>query len=85
MRFVIQTDPNVVELNWMWLPTFIGMHSGFKAEMEKVFLDKHKGRNITAAVLDEIHAEIIEYLLAKYPRKGLDQYLDALKYVEDLP
>lgn len=84
MRFVIQTEPNVVELNWMWLPTFIGMHSGFKAEMEDHFLKKFKGRNVTPAILDEIHQEIISFLLEKYPRKGLEKYLDAVKFVEDL-
>ena len=35
MRFVVQTGPGVVELNWMWLPTFIGLSTQAKTLLEQ--------------------------------------------------
>ncbi len=84
MRTVIRTAPGVVELNWMWLPTFIGMNAQLKTEIEERLKPKLEGQPLTGDTLDKAHTEVISFLLEKFPDiKGLNDYLDALKYVED--
>lgn len=81
MRAVIRTAPGVVELNWMWLPTFVGMNAKLKKELEERLAPKLEGQPLEAA-LDAAHEMVIDFLVEKFPaHPGLRDYLDALKYV----
>lgn len=80
MRFVQFTD-GVLELNFMWLPTWLGMNAKFKRELEKELADKFRGR--TTAEMDAIHEEVIDYIIEKYPLPGLRDYLDGIKFVDE--
>lgn len=85
MRAVVRTAPGVVELNWTWLPTWIGMNAQLKKELEERLAPKLEGRPLEEA-LDDAHEMVIEFLVEKFPAlKGMRDYLDALKYVEDEP
>ncbi len=83
MRSIILAEGGVVELNYMWLPTFIGMNAVLKKEMETELQPSVLGIPLTEQGLDEIHQKVVEYLVKKFPdAKGLELYLDSLKFVE---
>lgn len=81
MRTIVVTDPGVVELNFMWLPTFIGMNNRLKIEIEEKLKAKIVGKEITEESLDEINLEVMDFLIKKFPISGLGDYLIALKSV----
>lgn len=82
MRVVVAVDEGVLEVNWMWLPTFLGINSLLKAEIEKELKDKIVGRLMDDRTLDYAHDLVMEFLRTKYAAiQGLTDYLDALKYV----
>ena len=86
MRAVVRTAPGVLEINWMWLPTFIGMNAQLKKEIEERLAPKLEGRPLEEA-LDDAHEMVIEFLVERFPAlHGMRDYLDAMKYVtEDGP
>lgn len=83
MKIVIRTEPGVIEMNWMWLPTWIGMNQQLTRELNEE-LGKHiVGRELTEQTLDDIGELIVSYLEKRYPHlNGLRDYLDGLKFVE---
>lgn len=85
MRFVVVTQPGVVEFNYMWAPTFIGMNSVMRKEIEKKVAPLLEGKPATDEVLDAAHDKIVELLCEKFQIPGLKDYLDAIKFIEDGP
>lgn len=83
MRAVVQTGPGKLELNYMWLPTFIGLSSRMKADLEERLSPELVSREMTDEVLDFAHDRVVEYLIEKFPIPGFRDYLDALKFVQD--
>jgi hypothetical protein len=83
MRAIIQTEPGVLELNYMWLPTFIGMNAALKQAMEKDLAEKMQGIPLDNRGLDRAHDVVVDYLVAKFPEiHGLPKFLDAMKFIE---
>jgi hypothetical protein len=83
MRVVVTTGKGIVELSYLWLPTFIGMNTPLKKEMEKELAKKVVGRPLDERVLDEIHDLVIDWLCERFPNiEGFRDYLDSLKYVK---
>ena len=80
MRFVLPTD-NAVELNYMWLPSWLGHNQKLKEDIEKEIGPKVVGREMTEEVLEEANQMVIEYICEKYQVPGLKDYLDGLKFV----
>lgn len=87
MRFVHVTHDNIVELNWMWLPTWIGQNSHLKKELEEElnhFIAQNSLQSLDERALGHINAKVRAFLAKKFPApKGLMDYLDALEHVED--
>jgi hypothetical protein len=82
MRLVVQTEPKVLELNYSWLPTWLGINNQFKNEMEKRLKDQIVGLTLDEMGLEKAHRLVLDYICEKNPGiKGLYEYLDALKYV----
>lgn len=83
MRAIVATDPGVVELNWLWLPTIIGMNTETKLRLEKKLAPQIQGLPITEESLDHIHDVVVEALCEEFPAvAGLDEYLCALRHVQ---
>lgn len=80
MKLVIRTRDRELELNWMFLPTFMGMNLQLKRDVEKE-LARYRGRTVTDDLLNEMHEFVLGYLLSKYPLPGLEGYLRALEGV----
>jgi|YNPBryBLVA2012_1023415.scaffolds.fasta_scaffold06596_9 hypothetical protein len=82
MRLVVQTEPGVLELNYTWLPTWIGINGRLKRDMEAKLRDAVVGLTLDERGLEKAHRLVIDYLCEMNPGvKGLYDYLDALKYV----
>lgn len=83
MRAVSSPEPGVVEVNWMWLPTFIGLNKELMARAEAEIGPKLLGRDLTDEVLDEAHELVVDFLVESCPGiEGLREFLDGLKYVQ---
>lgn len=80
MRYV-HVEGRVLELNCMWLPTWIGQNTFLKKQLEAKLAPQFVGRELTADVLDEAHNAVIEHIVALYKIDGLDHYLDGIKFV----
>jgi hypothetical protein len=58
------------------------MNASLKKELEERLAPKIEGMDLTPDSLDEVHGMVVDFLVEKFPIKGLEDYLDALKYVE---
>lgn len=83
MRLVHIAKDGAVELNWMWLPTFIGQNYMVLRELQKVWMEKFRNAPKTEATLDIIHDFTIGWLFEKFPMPGLDKYLKAIENVRE--
>ena len=83
MRFVDRTAPGKLELNFMWLPTWIGMNEALIRDLEKELSETIVGRDLTEELLDEAHQKILQLLVDKFPQVvGMFEYLEGIKFVE---
>jgi hypothetical protein len=83
MRAIFVSGQGEVTLNYMWLPTWIGMNRQIKADIEKDLTQKMCGIEMSEDGLDRAHDIVVEYLTLKFGDiRGLRDYLDAMKFVE---
>ena len=83
MKIVQRTGPGEVGLNYMWLPTWIGMNGNLIKEIEKYIEPIFLNQPLTDEVLDRASEVVVQFLSDKFPNlKGIFEYLDGLKYVE---
>jgi hypothetical protein len=78
LLLLVRTDVGAVELNWMWLPTWIGMNTRLKMEMEEELAPMLAGKT-----MEEGNEVVLDYLCDKFPLTGLRDYLDGIKFVEE--
>lgn len=84
MRLVVHTETGIVELNWTWLPTWVGMNSALKEEIERTLGPSLVGKELNEQTLNAAHDAVIDFLVKRHPAlKGLRDYLDAVKFVEE--
>jgi hypothetical protein len=84
MRVIHVAKDNVIELSWMWLPTFIGQNYQVLKNLEAAWKDEFPtGVAITQLGLDEMHEFTIKWLCDQFPIKGLGDYLRAIENVEE--
>lgn len=83
MRTIVLTDPGVLELNWTWLPTWIGINARLKQELEREISPLVVGREMSAQDLDQLNEQVIDLLVQKCPLPGFRDYLDGLKFVSE--
>jgi len=82
MRLLVLTEPGVLELNYTWLPVWIGINTSLKNDLEKDLQEKFIGREVGEGALDEMNEAVIDWLVKRFPQvEGLRDYLDGLKFV----
>jgi hypothetical protein len=82
MLAVVRTAPGVVEVNYMWLPAWIGMNSALLREVEAHVRDRAVGQALTDETLQWLHHEVVSFLCARFPViSGLESYLNGLMSV----
>ena len=80
MRAIIKNKEGHHELNWMWMPSFIGHNRRLKMKM-----DEKLSEHLVGKTLDQCHELILDWIQAEFPRiTGLRQYLSGLAHVEDV-
>ena len=83
MRTVVRVDKGVLEVNYMWLPSWIGMNSVLIKEIAEAMQEKSVGKEFSEDLLDELDTEVINFLMKRFPNiKGLGGYLVGLRGVE---
>lgn len=86
MKLIVATDPGVVELNYMWLPTWIGMNPTLKKELETELEPMLVGQPLTEELIERAHQHAVAFLVGRHPEfEGLRDYLDAIKFVDYRP
>ena len=86
MRLVQQNKekPEVVEIAWMWLPTFIGQNTALLKDVDKAISQMFPPPvEATYENLDEMHKFVIAYLCERLKITNLDKYLKAIWWVGD--
>jgi len=82
MRTVVRTQEGVLELNYMWLPTWIGMNSIVKADLERALGESIVGMEMSDDTLNKVNDMVIDHLVKTNEHiEGLGDYLDGLKFV----
>ncbi len=77
-------EPGVIELNFIWLPCWIGMNVRLQAQLKEKLGKAFVGKPINEESLEEMSKIVIDTLVGMHPAiKGLRKYLEALKYIKD--
>lgn len=82
MRLVTPTAEGTLELNWMFLPTFIGMNNQLRLDLDKELTSLIEGLPWTESTFDLAHDKVVDALVTRFKIPGLRDYLEAVKYVE---
>lgn len=81
---LITVDGNAVEVNYMFLPTFLGLNTALMQEMEAKIAPMLVGKEATDDVLDDANDAILDFIEARFPDiTGLRDYLDAMKFIQE--
>ena len=81
MRAVTSPEPGVLEVNYMWLPTWVGMNSQLLQDMGEVVRKAVIGHPLGVAETLG-HEALVGFLVKRYPRiSGLREYLDGMSAV----
>lgn len=84
MRIAQVAKDGALELNWMWLPTFIGQNYMVLKELERFWKDQYpEGVANTPEELDKLHDITIDWFSQKFKLPGLGKYLSAITYVQE--
>ena len=87
MRLVVETSPGVVEMNWMWLPTWIGHNTELKKKAEKHIqgwlAEQDQPVTTSEENLDRLHDVLLAFILGQFPEvRGLQGVLEATTRVD---
>ena len=84
MKLVHLAEDGAAELQWMWLPTFIGQSFYVMEDLRKAWkIAFPDGLPATDEGLQKIHDFTIDWLDKKFNIPGLSNYLSAIEYVEE--
>ncbi len=79
---LIEAEGKEVFVNYMYLPTFLGLNKVMLQEMETQIGPMLVGKEATDEVLDEANEAVLDFIEKRFPEvDGLRDYLDALKFV----
>ena len=85
MKLAFINKDGVLELRWMWLPTFISQNYGLMKELQQAW-DRSplKRDGVHPDAAEEVaHAFSIQWLSTKLGIQGLGEYLDAIRNVKE--
>jgi hypothetical protein len=86
MRLIQQNKdkPEVLEVAWMWLPTFIGQNTALLTELDAALAEEFSPPVLmTEENLNEMHRFVINHICDKLKIPGLWNYLSSVADVGD--
>lgn len=86
MRLIQQNKdkPAILEVAWMWLPTFIGQNTALLGELDHVLGARFPTPlEVDDTKLDEIHRFVIDWVCDKLKIPGLWHYLRAVEHIKE--
>jgi len=76
MLCIVQTE-TATELNWMWLPSWIGMNRHLQEKMQQAL-----GERLVGKTLEQAHEIVLDWLQEVFPQfKGMRLYLEGLMHL----
>ena len=81
MRVVFSPEPGVFEVRWMFLPTFIGQNLPMMKKLQDELSKKYVGQPVSDKLLDDINAYVVAWITKTFPLRGIDQYIEGLRFV----
>ncbi len=85
MRAVVSSQPGVLEINWSWLPTIIGMNRPLQTQIVDKVAAKIVGRPLDDETLDLAHDLVVDEIVNAFSRvEGLREFIDGLKFIRYL-
>jgi len=85
MRLIQQQKDNdkILEVAWMWLPTFIGQNTALLGELDHALSVRFPPPlEVSDKLLDEIHRFVIDWICSKLNIPGLWHYLRSIEMVD---
>jgi len=76
-------EEGTLELNYMWLPTFIGMNTVLKKEIEEHIAPYVVGKEFSDKLQLSLDSVIMDFIFIKCPIPGLREYIQALRNIDD--
>jgi hypothetical protein len=84
MRLIVQIEPGVAEVNWTWLPSWLGLNSMFLKQLGEHLKPQLLNLRLDQGTLDLGHELAKNYIVSCFPNiEGLAGYLDAIRLVKD--
>lgn len=72
-----------LEVNYLWLPTWLGINSTVLRKLEELLSSQIVGMQATEENLDQINDLVLDTLVEEHKEViGLRDYLDGLKFVQ---
>ena len=86
MDLVIPTGDGNVEINFSWLPTWLGLNQPMLSQISSKMFESFVGRTIDAECIAQMNTEVIRLLCEEFSAiNGLDTLLKALEHVRIEP
>ena len=83
MNLVTPTEEGQLEINWQWLPTWIGVNQELQQEMQEHVAKQVEGLPANQTTINVAEEAVLSFLVRRFPNMcGLGHFLDALKFVE---
>ena len=84
MKTVVCTDPGVLEVNYMWLPAWMGMNANLISEMNQRVAEANLVGLPAAEAEAKGHTVVLEFLNERFPElRGVDSFLQLLAEVTE--
>lgn len=82
MELIVPNGPNSAEINFSWLPTWLGLNQPLLSTMDARLQEAFAGHAMSPEILLAMHSKLIDLLVEEFPNiKGLDKMLHAIKHV----
>ena len=86
MDLVVPSIDGGLEINFSWLPTWLGLNQPMLRVIDAGLQESFQGRAFTPELMAEMNQKVIELLVKEFPAiKGLDQLLSAVAHVRIEP
>lgn len=82
MRLVVVTDEGTAAMNYIWLPTWIGMNNILLKEVGDHVFGRFKGAPLSESCLQHMHDEVAEQLCERLKMPSLMHLFDSMGKVE---